>query len=135
MTTSNSSIFQGPGPDAVFSAALENGEFKIQQCGSCSAHVFYPRALCTECGSPDLTWVEASGNGVVYATSVVRAKPEHGGDYNIALIELDEGPRMMSRVVDTPPAEVKIGSNVSAFIDELDGNRVVLFRPAEGDGA
>ena len=132
MTTSKNNQFDGPGPDAVFAAGLAENTFKIQHCRNCDAHVFYPRALCTECGSPDLEWVVASGSGTVYATSVVRQRPEVGENYNIALVDLNEGPRMTTRVVDIAPEDVKIGASVTAFVGEIDGNRVVLFRPLGG---
>ncbi len=126
-----SSEFQGPGPDAVFKAGLEDGEFRIQRCGRCGVHIHYPRVLCPECGASELDTVPASGRGTVYATSVVRVRPEHGEDYNIALVDLAEGPRMMTRVVGTAPADVRIGDAVAAFVGEIDGDPVVLFRPAE----
>ncbi len=119
-----------PGPDLEFQTFLANGEFKIQQCGDCQAYVFYPRLLCTHCGSRNLSWQLASGKGEVYSTSVPRAGKE--GDYNIALIDLAEGPRMMSRVEGINPEEVTIGMKVSAFIGDIEGNTVVLFKPEEG---
>ncbi|HEX4111054.1 MAG TPA: OB-fold domain-containing protein, partial [Stellaceae bacterium] len=73
---------------------------------------------------------DASGKGTVYSTSVVRQRPEDGPDYNIALIDLAEGPRMMSRVTDIPAPEVKIGMAVEAYIGDLDKETLVLFRPA-----
>ena len=130
MTASVDQQFEGPGPDAVFAEALAEKIFKIQHCRSCDAHVFYPRALCTECGSPDLEWIVASGDGTVYATSVVRQRPEVGENYNIALVDLAEGPRMTTRVVDIAPEDVRIGASVTAFVGDIDGNQVVLFRPA-----
>lgn len=128
---SDNQTFDSPGPDAIYQAALDNGTFQIQKCGSCGTHIFYPRALCTACGSPALGWVTASGKGTVYSTTVVRQKPERGGDYNVCLIDLEEGPRLISRVVDTPPGKVRIGQPVEAFIGELDEEKVVLFRLAE----
>ncbi len=89
--------------------------------------MFYPRILCKHCGSAALKWVEPTGRGVVYSTSIVRQKPEKGGDYNVALIELEEGPRMLSRVMDVDADKVKIGMQVSAHIAELDGVRAVVF--------
>ncbi len=132
MATSPEKLFDGPGPDAVFSAALARDEFKIQRCKGCRVHVFYPRALCPDCGSPELEWVTASGRGTVYATTVVRQRPKDGTDYNIALVELEEGPRLFTRVVDTAPELVRIGGSVTAFVGDIDGSRVVLFRPANG---
>jgi uncharacterized protein len=118
------------GPEAQFRAFLRQGRFMIQRSRSTGAYVFYPRVAAPGSGEADLEWVEASGTGEVYSTTVVRNRPEKGGDYNVALIELAEGPRMMSRVVGIDPAEVKIGMKVRALVDELDGAPQVLFQPA-----
>ena len=69
-------------------------------------------------------WVEASGLGTVYSTTVVRSK---SGNHNVALIDLAEGPRMMSRVVGLCPESVVIGMQVRARIDVLDDMLTVLF--------
>lgn len=122
--------FAGDGPEATFRKALAAGEFNIQHCGSCGKHVFYPRALCNHCGSPNLTWKKASGRGTVYSTSTERYRPEQGGDKNIVVVELDEGPRLLSRVTDVPPASVSIGMKVTAHIGEENGIKMILFRPA-----
>ena len=118
------------GPDAQFCAFLNQGRFMIQRSKSTGVHVFYPRVAVPGSGESDLEWVEASGAGTVYSTTVVRNRPDKGGDYNVALIELAEGPRMMSRVVGIGPTEVRIGMTVRAVIDELDGAPQVLFAPA-----
>lgn len=118
------------GPDATFQAALSEGRIVIQRCGSCARHVFFPRVLCPHCGGGRLDWVEASGDGVVYSTTVVRQRPERGGDHNIALVDLAEGVRMMSRVEGLAPEDVTIGLSVRAFVGEAAGRPVVLFRPA-----
>ena len=119
--------FSGPGPVQVYQDFLNQGKFLIQQCKDCGKFVFYPRILCTHCGSAELKWAEPTGRGIVYSTSTVRQKPEKGGDYNVALIELEEGPRMLSRVMDIDTHQVKIGMTVSAHIAELDGIRAVVF--------
>jgi uncharacterized OB-fold protein len=124
-----SKYFEGLGPEAIFRAHLADGRFMIQRSASTGAHVFYPRVIAPGSGEADLEWVEASGQGTVYATTVTRRRPEQGGDYNVALIDLAEGPRMMSRVVDIDPAEVKIGMKVKARIGELNGAPAVLFEP------
>jgi uncharacterized OB-fold protein len=125
--THSQADFSGPGPVQLYQDALNQGRFLIQQCKDCGKHVFYPRVLCNHCGSVDLKWVEPTGRAVVYSTSVVRQKPEKGGDYNVALIELEEGPRMLSRVVDLDPDKVKIGMVVSAHIGLIDGQHAVVF--------
>lgn len=115
------------GPEKYFRDRLAQGKFEVQRCTSCGKHVFYPRALCPHCGSERLEWREASGKGTVYSTTIVRQKPERGGDYNVALIDLLEGPRMMSRVVGCRPEEVAIGLKVKARIDQLDGKELIVF--------
>lgn len=118
------------GPDAAYQAYLDEGRFMLQRSRSSGAHVFYPRRLAPGTGADDLEWVEASGDGVVYSTTVSRQRPEKGGDQNIALIDLAEGPRMMSQVIDIEPAEVKIGLAVKAEIGDIEGRAVILFRAA-----
>jgi uncharacterized OB-fold protein len=123
-----------PGPLQTFENHVANGDFRIQQCKDCGGHVFYPRYLCNHCGSSDMKWVEVSGRGVVYSTSVVRRKPDRGGDYNISLIDLEEGPRIMSRVMDVEPDEVTIGMAVSAHVGLIDDKpAVVFYNKEQGD--
>ena len=119
---------EGAGPDATFREHLQQGRFMIQKCAKCGAFIFYPRLLCTECGTSDLTWQAASGSGTVYSTTTVRRRAEQGGDYNVAVIALQEGPHMMSKVVDIPPADVAIGMPVRAAIDQTESGPLVVFR-------
>lgn len=121
--------FADDGPDKQYATYVAAGEFNIQKCDDCQQHVFYPRLICPHCGSQQLQWVTASGRGTVYSTSIPRGGPE--GDYNISLIDLVEGPRMMSRVTGIAPEQVTIGMQVSAYIGEIDGIALVLFKPAE----
>lgn len=121
--------FDGPGPEARFYGYLEEGRFMIQRSASTGRHVFYPRVVMPGTGEADLEWVEASGEGTVYATTVTRRRPEKGGDYNVALIDLAEGPRMMARVVGVEPEDVEIGMKVRARIEELNGAPAVVFEP------
>ncbi len=121
------SIFNGAGPEARFAAYLAEGKFMIQRSKSTGAYVFYPRAIAPGTGAADLEWAEASGNGVVYATTCNRYPADKGGDVNIALIDLAEGPRMMSRVEGVPPDQVKIGMAVKARIAELNGEPAIVF--------
>jgi uncharacterized OB-fold protein len=125
-----SGYFDGPGPEAVYRSHLAEGRFMIQRSASTGTYVMWPRVMVPGTGEADLEWVEASGEGTVYATTVTRRRPEKGGDYNVALIDLAEGPRMMSRVVGIAPGEVTIGMKVKAKVDELNGAPAVLFEPA-----
>lgn len=117
-------------PDAEFRAFLAEGRFMIQRSKSSGAHVFYPRAVAPGTGARDLEWVQACGRGVVYSTTVVRKKPPEPS-YNVALIDLAEGPRMMSRVEGPDPAAVAIGMAVQARIIDQDGEPVVIFDVVE----
>ena len=115
------------GAEARYQAALNEGCFLIQRCSDCDRHVFYPRVVCPHCGGASFAWVEPRGTGAVYSTTTVRRKPEAGGDYDVSLIDLDEGVRMMSRVEGVPPAEVKIGMLVRAKIVDDRGAGLVVF--------
>ncbi len=116
-----------PGPQQQYFDALAAGLLKIQRCDACSRHVFYPRVLCPHCGAAPLSWVEPSGRGTVYSTTVLRRKQEAGGDINVALIDLDEGVRMMSRVEGIDPGAVRIGMPVAARITEHEGVPLLVF--------
>ncbi len=121
-------------PEAAYRAFLAEGLFRIQHCADCGGYTFYPRTHCKACGSGALGFVDAKGTGTVYSTTVVRQRPERGGDYNFALIELDEGPRMVSQVVGPTPEEVTIGMAVVARIEEVEGAPNVVFAPVETGG-
>ncbi len=117
-----------------YQAELDAGRFCIQQCPQCQKHVFNPRELCPHCGAGSLRWVRASGLGTVYSTSTIHRKPDAGGNYNVALIDLDEGVRMMSRVEDVPSDHVVIGQRVQARVAQRDGRGLVVFHPAAAQG-
>ena len=114
----------GPGPEAEYRAHLRNGRFMIQRSRSTGVHTFYPRVAIPGTGEQDLEWVAASGLATVYAITVNRTRE---GAYNLALVDLDEGPRMMTRIdgVETVP----IGTRVHARIVEQDGAPLVVFVP------
>ena len=120
------------GPDQTFQRALANKEILLPKCDDCGAYHFFPRVLCPHCHGTSISWMQASGKGRVHTTTVVRRKPERGGDYNVCMVELDEGVRMMSRVEGIAPGDVAIDMEVSAFVGEVDGDPLVLFKPVEG---
>ena len=116
----------GPGPEAEYRAHLREGRFMIQRSRSTGVHTFYPRVAIPGTGEQDLEGVGASGHATVYAITVNRTRE---GSYNIALVDLDEGPRMMTRIegVET----VAIGARVRARIVEQDGAPLVVFVPED----
>lgn len=118
-----------PQPDREFAQHLRDGRFMIQRSTSSGVHVFYPRVAAPGSGMRDLQWVPASGRGTVYATTVVRPKPPQA-PYNVVLVDLDEGPRMMSRVESLAPEAVRIGLRVQARIAGDAAAPCVVFDPA-----
>lgn len=118
-----------------YQAELDAGRFCLQHCPQCQHHVFTPRELCPHCGASPLRWVRASGLGTVYSSTTVARKPDAGGNYNVSLIDLDEGVRMMSRVEGLSPEAVHIGQRVRAHVAQKDGRGLVLFEIAHKQGA
>lgn len=110
-------------------AHLEQGRFMLQHSASTGAYVFYPRAAAPGSGATDLQWVEASGRGTVYSTTVIRQKPPTP-NYNLALIDLAEGVRMMSRVEGVEADAVRIGMAVQAKVVREGEQSLVVFVPA-----
>ena len=94
------------------------GALKLQRCQACANFQFYPRVVCTQCGSTDLSWVSASGKGVIASFTIVRrgVSSAYEGPYVVALIDLEEGVRMMSHVeMDNPDDPVlRVGASVTA---------------------
>jgi len=107
---------------------LTQGKFMLQRSRESGAFLFHPRVAEPKTGCNDLEWVEASGRGIVYSTTVIRMKPP-AVSYNLSLIDLEEGPRMMSRVEGIDPESVTIGMAVKARISQVDGAPLVLFTP------
>ena len=120
------------GIQARHQAELDAGRFLIQHCEDCSRHIYYPREICPHCGSARLALVAPKGSGTVYSSTIMRRKPEAGGDYNVSLIDLDEGVRVMSRVDNLAAAQVRIGMRVQARVQVQDGRGTVLFDAVEG---
>tara|TARA_R110001599_G_scaffold305818_1_gene512218 strand:- start:123 stop:536 length:414 start_codon:yes stop_codon:yes gene_type:complete len=123
---------RGPGPAAVFAEFLARDEFRIQRCRACGSHLFYPRLACTRCGDTALEWVLPSGRGTVHAVSIVNRSAEKGGPYNVVLVDLAEGPRMMSRVEGVANAQVLIGMEVHARVARASDGHCVVFDAVPG---
>ena len=119
--------------DAVstpFWEGIAEGVLRIQHCQACGRYVFYPRAVCPHCTSVDLGWVEASGSGRIHSYTVVHRAPADYRDeipYVVALVELDEGVRMMTRLVGVEPVDVRVDLPVEVAIQG--DPRLPYFRP------
>lgn len=111
-----------------FLAFLGQGRFMLQRSRASGEYVFYPRVAAPRSGLRDLEWVEVSGRGTVYSTIVVRTRPPQA-PYNVALIDLAEGPRLLSRVEGLAPQDVRIGMPVRARVSEAEGRPLLVFDP------
>lgn len=116
-------------PEAEWRAHLAEGRFMIQRSRSTGGHVFYPRIVEPGTGADDLEWVETSGKGVVHAVTVVRKK-DPADSYNVVLVDLAEGPRLMSRIDGADVDAVRIGMDVAARIVQEGDKPLLVFVPA-----
>lgn len=127
-----------PTPEtAHFWEGTRSGELRLQRCDGCSAVYFPPRPQCPKCGHREVTVFAASGRGRLYSYVInQRPHPAWEGPYAIAVVELEEGPRMMTNIVgceQTPEAlelDMPVQVHFEAVTDEI---TLPLFQPAGGD--
>jgi len=104
-----------------FWEGCRQGKLLLQYCDQCQQHQFYPRLYCMHCGSSNVRWVSASGRGVIYSYTVIHQNksPEFVQDtpYNVVVVQLAEGPRLMSTIVETDLAELRIDLPVTVVFD------------------
>lgn len=125
-----------PRPSAAsrpFWEAAKRHELMLQRCGACNSFIYYPRDRCPQCLSERLEWQRVSGRGKLYTYTIVRrASTRSFADkpYVLAIVELDEGPRMTTNL-EAPPDQIKIGMPVTAYFDDVTPEQtLVKFRPA-----
>jgi uncharacterized OB-fold protein len=118
-----------------FWEATKSRRLLVQRCDDCGTSVWYPRLRCTGCFSERLTWVESSGAGAVYTFNVMHkpANPMTADEapYVIALVDLDDGYRMLTNISGCPPESVRCGQRVEVCWDVAlsDGRRLPTFQP------
>lgn len=116
---------------------LKDEKLMLPKCGDCNKSFFYPRVACPHCHSRNIGWEQASGKGVLYSFEIAyrslnpafKIEPP----YVLAMIELEEGPRIMSNLIniEADPAVVKIGTPVEVvFEKQTDDVTIALFQPA-----
>jgi uncharacterized OB-fold protein len=117
--------------------ATAEGRLLLPRCEDCQTVIWYPRPFCPACASTHVGWFQASGRGTVYSFTVNRrgqadlSAYKDAGTYILAYVELAEGPRMMTNIVDCDPETVKIGQAVEVvFHDTGQGTALPRFRPA-----
>jgi len=115
--------------------AAQRHELYIQRCRDCGDRRFHPRTLCTNCMSSRTEWVKCGGRGKIYTFTVTNQNGSAGFrdalPYVLACVELDEGVKLMTNIVDCPPAQVKIDMPVEVVFDDVTPDvTLVKFRPA-----
>ena len=114
--------------------AVNAGEIPIQKCNQCGALHHPPRPMCHQCQAMDMGHVAASGKGTVHTYTIIHYPQFPGYAFPIvaALIDLEEGTKLMSNVVECDPKDVHIGMAVQGFIEEgEDGLKLPVFRPVK----
>jgi len=117
-----------------FWEGTKQGKLLIQCCNDCQSKIFYPRKFCPECWSANLSWMEASGRAKIYtfSTAYANVEPKFVDElpYTIAYVDLDEGVRMMTRIVDCKPEDIKFDMEVEVVFRERGDFCLPCFRPA-----
>ena len=122
-------------PDAApWWEGVARGELRYQFCLDCQKAFFYPRTVCPNCLSEKVEWRVSSGRGEIYARTVVRRGPgasfARRVPYVVALVDLEEGFRMMTNIVECPVDQVKVGMKVGVVFGEgAEGERLPFFKP------
>ena len=123
-----------PGPEETYFANLREGTFALQCCEACKAVVFPPKDVCPQCGAEELAWQAQSGEGEVYSCTTVRAVEKGTLPYNVSLIDLDGGARLMSTVANIPADDVRIGLRVRARVERTAASARLVFDATSGAG-
>lgn len=113
------------------------GKLVVQKCSDCNEAQFYPRAICTSCGSKSLEWMEASGKATLFTFAIVHVPPHNGFaddlPYVTAIVELAEGVKMPTQIIDVDPApeNLRIGMDLDVVFDSVtDEVTLPKFKPA-----
>lgn len=122
---------------APYWEAARRGELLLKRCVDCGHRHFPPRHLCPKCWSERLEWIRAGGMGTVYSFTIMHRAPMPAFakrvPYVVALIDLDEGPRMMANVTGDDALATRIGDRVSVWFEERgEGARLPQFRRDPG---
>ena len=138
MTTSN--VWNKPLPTVAgetkpFWDSCRRGQLVIQQCADCGEYQWYPRGICANCWGENIRWVQSSGRGTVWTYTVTYQNRTTGFaemvPYALALVELEEGVRMFTNIVECNPREVYIGMPVEVTFQAATGQiSVPYFKPA-----
>jgi uncharacterized OB-fold protein len=124
-----------PTPEtAPYWEAANRGELRIPRCNSCERAFFYPRLVCPNCGSTDVIWFQASGRARLH-TYIINHRPapgfEEDAPYAIAIVELAEGPRLMTNIVGVPntPEHLQLDMPLEVRFEARGDQMVPVFTP------
>jgi uncharacterized OB-fold protein len=119
--------------NAAFWVATAEGRFQLQRCNECDTVLWFPRRHCPSCWTENVSTFDASGKGVIYSFTVIRKGAmlyKDAGPFVVAYVELAEGPRVMTNIVDCDVETVAVGMPVEVvFHDTGQGNALYRFRP------
>jgi uncharacterized protein len=136
MTDGSSKAVPAPTPDTeAYFEGTRAGELRLQRCVSCNEAYFYPRSVCPTCGSDEVAWFVASGHGTLHTYVIShRAAPgfEAQVPYAIAVVELAEGPRMLTNIVGVAntPENLELDMDLVVEFESRGTQMVPVFRPA-----
>ena len=103
------------------------GELRLQRCNSCSEYQFYPRIVCSHCDGRALSWEAVSGRGHIASFTVVRRgiSKAYAAPYIVVLVDLEEGPRLMSNLVGCEPEAAAVGAAVEVKFEAWGADSVL----------
>ncbi|MBW3098974.1 Zn-ribbon domain-containing OB-fold protein [Pseudohoeflea coraliihabitans] len=134
MSTNATRPVPRPTPEtAHYWKGIAERKILLQHCTPCDKTCFPPRSFCPHCGSDAVEVVEASGKATLYSFVISRARvPEFERPYCVGIAELEEGPRLMTQIVDSPadPEQLLVDMALEpVFFDAADGVTLLHFRP------
>lgn len=123
-----------------FWAACNDGELLLSECATCGHVFYYPRQMCPHCGAQELRWRRSSGRGQVYSFTHVEVSfygPTWERDlpYTVILVDLDEGPRMLSRLVESDQDAVALGAAVEVAFVTVEEQALPMFRLTQSENS
>lgn len=121
-----------------FWAACNEGRLLLSECATCGHVFYYPRQMCPRCGEQDLGWRSSSGRGRIYSFTRVEVSfygPTWESDlpYTVILVDLEDGPRMLSRLVESDQEAVALGAAVEVVFVTVEDQALPMFRLAQTD--
>lgn len=133
MSTSTKALPTPTPETAPYWEGARAGELRIQRCRACTQAYFYPRPYCPQCGSADVEWFVASGRATLASYIISeRAAPGFDAPYAIAIVELEEGPRMMTNIVEAEPTPERLVLDMALEVRFEDRGEITVpvFAPA-----